>query len=100
MLLDKIRKLSEQYSPEVMSWRRHIHANPELSYKEFNTAKLVAEKLKSFGLNPVEGVAGTGVVVLIEGKNSSKKTVALRADMDALLFRKQIQSIINHKTRA
>ncbi|MBI3482920.1 MAG: amidohydrolase, partial [Bacteroidetes bacterium] len=73
MLLDKIRKLSQQYAPEVIGWRRHLHSNPELSYKEFNTAKLVAERLKNFGLNPVEGVAGTGVVVVIEGKSPRKK---------------------------
>ena len=84
MLLDQIKKLALQYAQEVIGWRRHLHANPELSYKEFNTAKLIAEKLKSFGLAPVEGVAGTGLVVLIEGKNPKKKTVALRADMDAL----------------
>src|SRR5947207_523496 len=84
MLLDQIKKLSLKYAQDVIGWRRHLHANPELSYKEFNTAKLVAEKLKSFGLTPLEGIAGTGVVVLIEGKNSKKKTVALRADMDAL----------------
>jgi len=64
--------------------RRHLHANPELSYKEFNTAKFVSDQLKSFGLKPTEGVAGTGVVVLVEGKNPQKRTVALRADMDAL----------------
>jgi amidohydrolase len=84
MLLDQIKKLSQQYAKEVIGWRRHLHTNPELSYKEFNTAKLVAERLKSFGLTPIEGVAGTGVVVLIEGRNPKKKTVALRADMDAL----------------
>jgi amidohydrolase len=84
MLLDKIRGLSLQQAKEVIGWRRHLHANPELSYKEFNTARLVADQLKNFGLRPTEGVAGTGVVVLIEGKNPSKKTVALRADMDAL----------------
>ncbi len=61
-----------------------MHANPELSYKEFNTAKFVAKKLIEYGLTPTEGVAGTGVVALIEGKNPSKKTIALRADMDAL----------------
>src|SRR5690349_2962118 len=84
MLLDKIKNLSQQHAKEVIGWRRHLHANPELSYKEFNTAKLVADQLKGFGLHPVEGVAGTGVVVLVEGKIPTGKTVALRADMDAL----------------
>jgi amidohydrolase len=64
--------------------RRHIHAHPELSYKEFNTARYVVAQLKSFGLNPAEGVATTGVVAEIKGNNPEKKTVALRADMDAL----------------
>lgn len=83
-MLDRIKKLSKQYAQEVISWRRQLHANPELSYKEFNTAKLVANQLRSFGLAPTEGVAGTGVVVLIPGKNPASKTIALRADMDAL----------------
>src|SRR6478735_4302413 len=83
-LLDSIKKLSADYSKDVVDLRRHLHANPELSYKEFKTAKFVADQLKSFGLHPTEGVAETGVVVLIEGKNPSKKTIALRADMDAL----------------
>jgi amidohydrolase len=84
MLLDEIRKLSLLYAEENVAARRHLHANPELSYKEYNTARFVADKLKEFGLNPVEGIAGTGVVVLIQGKNHNKKTIALRADMDAL----------------
>ncbi|HNT50326.1 MAG TPA: M20 family metallopeptidase [Cyclobacteriaceae bacterium] len=81
-LLDKIKSLSELLHTQVIEWRRHLHANPELSYQEFNTAKFVAEKLKSFGLNPVP-MANTGWVALIQGK-PGKNTVALRADMDAL----------------
>lgn len=61
-----------------------MHAHPELSYKEFNTAKYVAAQLASYGLNPIEGCAETGVVAHVEGKNPTKKTIALRADMDAL----------------
>jgi amidohydrolase len=84
MLLHKIKELSNQYAAEVISFRRHLHSNPELSYQEFNTAKFVATQLRAFGIEPQEGIAGTGVVALIEGKNSSKKIIALRADMDAL----------------
>ncbi|HEV8513676.1 MAG TPA: M20 family metallopeptidase [Cyclobacteriaceae bacterium] len=84
MLLEEIKKLSLQYAQENVAARRHLHSNPELSYQEYNTAKFVAGKLKDFGLNPIEGIAGTGLVVLIEGKNPNKRTVALRADMDAL----------------
>ena len=84
MLLDEIRKLSLRYAQDNVATRRHLHANPELSYQEYNTAKFVANKLKDFGLNPIEGIAGTGIVVLIEGKNPGKKAIALRADLDAL----------------
>ena len=82
-LLSEIQKLSGQYANEVVAIRRHIHQHPELSYQEFETAKFITEKLKSFGLNPTT-IASTGVLVLIEGKNPNKKTVALRADIDAL----------------
>ncbi len=83
-LLEKIKSLSESYFQEVIELRRHLHANPELSYEEFNTAKFVATKLRSYGIEPKEGVATTGIVALIKGINPDKKTVALRADMDAL----------------
>ncbi len=83
-LLESVKKLSIENVEEVVSLRRHLHANPELSYKEYNTAKYVAEKLKLLGLKPMEGIAGTGVVALIEGKNPTKKVIALRADLDAL----------------
>jgi amidohydrolase len=83
-LLQTIKALSQQYSDEVIESRRHIHAHPELSYQEYNTAKFVAEKLKSFGISVKEGVATTGLLAEIEGKDPDKKSIALRADMDAL----------------
>jgi amidohydrolase len=83
-LLDKIKSLSLAYSDQVIEMRRHLHANPELSYQEFNTVKFVAEQLKSFGIEPKEGIATTGLLAEIKGKNPDKKTIALRADMDAL----------------
>lgn len=82
-LLEKIKSLSIQSSAEVVAWRRHLHAHPELSYQEFDTVKYVEEQVKAFGLKPVS-LATTGLMVEIEGKNPSKKTIALRADMDAL----------------
>jgi amidohydrolase len=84
MLLEKIKNLSGEYAAMVTDMRQHLHKYPELSYQEFNTAKFVAEKLKSFGLTPQEGIATTRVVALIEGKNPGSRIVALRADMDAL----------------
>ena len=49
-------------TPEVIAWRQHIHANPELGFQEHETARFVAETLRSFGLEVHEGVGGTGVV--------------------------------------
>lgn len=83
-LLEVIRKESLSQAPEVVRWRRHLHANPELSFQEVNTARFVADTLRTLGLNPVEGIAGTGVTALVEGRHPSKKVIALRADMDAL----------------
>lgn len=83
-LLDSIQKLSHTYFNNTVEARRHLHAHPELSYKEFNTAKFVAAQLASYGLNPTDGIAETGVVANVEGKNPTKKVIALRADMDAL----------------
>ena len=83
-LLEEIKSLSEEYSEEVIEARRHLHENPELSYQEYKTATFVAEKLQSFGIPVKEGVATTGLVAEIKGKNPAKKSIALRADMDAL----------------
>jgi amidohydrolase len=83
-ILDQIKSLSTEYRDETVAVRRHLHANPELSYKEYKTARFVAEKLQSYGVSVREGVATTGVIGVIEGRNPGKKTFALRADMDAL----------------
>jgi amidohydrolase len=86
-LLEKIKSLSKEFADDVIGQRRHLHAHPELSYQEHETAKYVSEQLRSFGLEPVEGIATTGVLVEIKGKNPERKTIALRADMDALPIR-------------
>jgi amidohydrolase len=83
-LLEKIKTLSQAYSDQVVEYRRYLHANPELSYQEFNTVKYVDEKLRSFGISKIESLATTGLVAEVKGKNPDKKTIALRADMDAL----------------
>lgn len=81
---DEIKALAKQFANDVVQIRRHIHANPELSYQEFETAKYVATQLRELGIEPQEGVAGTGLVAVIEGKNPTSRTIALRGDMDAL----------------
>lgn len=82
-LLDKIKHLAQTYAPDTVAVRRHLHANPELSFEEHNTAAYVEGILKGYGLKPVR-MANTGLVATIEGRNPDKKVVALRADMDAL----------------
>jgi len=76
-------KVSSDLEAQVIEWRRHIHANPELSNREFETAKMVAEHLRSLGMEVQTGVAHTGVVGLLKGGKPGP-TIALRADMDAL----------------
>ena len=79
-----IQKIAEKNFNEVVSIRRHLHMNPELSFHEFETAKFVASKLKEMNISFQDNVAGTGLVGIIRGKNDNGKVVALRADMDAL----------------
>lgn len=84
MLKEKIKILAKELKEETIQNRRHLHSNPELSYQEFQTAAFVKSKLEEMGIAGIEQKATTGWTALIEGKNPSKKIVALRADMDAL----------------
>ena len=81
---NKIKSLSEKYFPRVVELRRQIHANPELSWQETETSKLVAEELMRCGIEVQTKVAKNGVVGILRGKNPDSKCIALRADMDAL----------------
>jgi amidohydrolase len=83
MLQQKIKELAKQYLDEFIAVRQHLHANPELSYQEFETSKFVQSKLQAFGI-PFEVKATTGVLGIIKGKNPGSRVIALRADMDAL----------------
>jgi hippurate hydrolase len=83
-IIQKIRSKAEQYFPDVQAIRHHIHSNPELSFEEHQTSAFVAQQLTALGIPHKTGIAGTGVVGLIEGKNPGKRCIALRADMDAL----------------
>ena len=69
---------------ELRAWRRDFHAHPEFGFEEHRTSRLVAERLRSFGFaDVVEGVGGTGVVATL-ARGGGNRSVALRADMDAL----------------
>jgi len=82
--IQKIKNLANEYSNEAITIRRQIHSNPELGFEEYETAKLICSKLHEYGIQFHAGIAKTGIIALIKGKNPDKKTIALRADMDAL----------------
>ncbi|RPD39193.1 M20 metallopeptidase family protein [Chitinophaga barathri] len=81
---NRIKSLASEYAPDLISYRRHLHSHPELSFQEYETAKFIRQKLDEYGIQYRSGVAGTGIVALIEGKNPSSKVIALRGDIDAL----------------
>ncbi len=83
MIQAQIQQRAKNYAREFINIRHHIHAHPELSYQEFETSAFIQQKLTEYGI-PFEVKATTGVIGLITGKNPDKRTVALRADMDAL----------------
>src|ERR1700722_12084657 len=76
-VLDQARELQK----EIVELRRHIHAHPELSFNENETAKLAAEKLTALGFKVTTGIGKTGVIADL---GSGARTVAIRADMDGL----------------
>nr|WP_294900816.1 M20 family metallopeptidase [uncultured Pedobacter sp.] len=83
MLIDKIKKLAEEIHADVIKNRRHLHANPELSFEEYKTSAFVKAELDKLGI-PYHELAGTGVVGILKGAKPSDKVIALRGDMDAL----------------
>jgi len=102
---NKIINLSEEIEDKVIQWRRHIHENPELSNREFKTAKYIENHLRSLGISVQTEVAITGVVGILKGDKPGK-VVALRADMDALPvternnlpFKSTVTSTYNNKS--
>ena len=83
-MIDRVKELAANYSDEVVAIRRHLHQHPELSFVEFETSKYIQSKLDQWGITYEAGMVKTGIVVLVEGNNPSKKVIALRADIDAL----------------
>jgi amidohydrolase len=87
-MLQQIKDLAKKYAPEFIAVRRHLHAYPELSYKEFETSKFVQQKLEALGIG-YEIKATTGVIGIIKGHHPEKRIIALRADMDALPIKEE-----------
>ncbi|HTN08301.1 M20 family metallopeptidase [Agriterribacter sp.] len=83
MLKEAIAQLAKDVHQTVINNRRYLHAHPELSFQEHQTAAFVKARLSELGI-PWNAVAGTGVVALIKGELPCNRVVALRADMDAL----------------
>jgi len=83
-MIDKIKQLVDASFDEIVEIRRYIHKNPELSFNEHKTSAYIKSILTGWGISFTEDIADTGIVVLLEGNNPSSKTLALRADFDAL----------------
>jgi len=88
MLKEEIKKIANAVYPDVIANRRHLHANPELSFKEYQTSAFIKSRLSDMKIEWKE-VTETGVVAIIKGEKPSEKVVALRADMDALPITEQ-----------
>ncbi|MET0605573.1 MAG: M20 aminoacylase family protein [Beijerinckiaceae bacterium] len=95
-VINRVAELAE----EVAQWRRRLHENPEILYEVHETAAFVADKLRSFGVDEVvTGIGRTGVVGVIKGaRPGSGKTIALRADMDALPIHEETDLPYKSKT--
>ena len=85
----QLEQATQSVSEKVITWRRHLHQYPELSNREFETAKYITNHLKSLGLEVQTDVAHTGVVAKLSGGKKGP-LIALRADMDALPVTEQV----------
>ncbi len=81
---NKIKALTQKYLNQIIDIRQHLHQNPELSFEEYKTSVYIQEQLTKLNIPFKAGIVKTGIVAYLEGKNPKKKTIALRADMDAL----------------
>jgi amidohydrolase len=95
----EVDRRAAQVQGKVVAWRRDIHAHPELSNRETRTADLVAQHLRSLGIEVRTGVAHTGVVGVLRGGKPGP-VVALRADMDALPVTEEVDVPFASKVRA
>jgi amidohydrolase len=80
----KIKELSEELYPSVLAIRKHLHAHPELSFQEFETANFIETQLRKIGIEGITRKADTGITFMIDGKEDNGQVIALRADIDAL----------------
>ena len=83
---DRLKSDIDELVPDIVAMRRDLHEHPELAFEEVRTSGIVAQRLRTLGLEVQTGIAKTGVVGLLKGGTSKPgaKTIAIRADMDAL----------------
>src|SRR5579859_7740053 len=84
--LDRLKSDIDENFPDLVATRRDLHEHPELAFEEVRTSGIIAQRLQKLGLEVQTGVAKTGVIGLLRGGASKPgaKTIAIRADMDAL----------------
>jgi len=85
----QIKDLALKYYQEVVDIRRHIHKHPELSFEEYKTSEYICSVLDGAGIAYRSGYVKTGIVATIEGRNPGSKTIALRAELDALPIKEE-----------
>lgn len=90
-MLSKIKSLAESVYPYVVDCFHHLHAHPELSFQEFETARFIQNELKAMNIPFRANIGGNGILGRIEGTKAPGKTIALRADMDALPIQEEVQ---------
>jgi hippurate hydrolase len=84
MMIDAIRRAAADGFPEWQRIRRYIHQHPELSFQEHHTATFISEQLTAWGISHTTGIAGTGIVGVLEGRTPGARCIAIRAELDAL----------------
>ncbi len=82
--ISEIKSFSKEIFAEIVSIRRHIHKNPELSFKEYRTSEYVCSVLDKHKISYTKNIVQTGIITIIKGNNPDIKTILLRADLDAL----------------
>ena len=83
-MIEKVRNIAKKHVLEVINIRKHLHANPELSFKEYETSKYIQSILRKHDIPFTTGHVETGIIATIQGENPDSKEILLRADLDAL----------------
>ena len=83
-IIDTLRREAAEGLPEWQRIRRYIHQHPELSFEEHKTAAFISEQLAAWGIEHTTGIAGTGIVGVLEGRTAGIRCIAVRAELDAL----------------